>query len=107
MLLGNITIKWTIGLTLSAPCISENRVKIKINLNAFIFTHLCGASKGFMKAFKAFIKPFESPQRSPGLGRDELKWIKYFTFSFNVTSDKVKICTSLAGFKKLNAYEIV
>ena len=30
----------------------------------FIFTLLCGASKGFMKAFKAFIKPFEAPQRS-------------------------------------------
>ena len=25
---------------------------------------LCGASKGFMKAFKAFIKPLEAPQRS-------------------------------------------
>ena len=29
-----------------------------------IFTLLCGASKGFMKALKAFIKPFETPQRS-------------------------------------------
>ena len=34
----------------------------KTNLN-FIFTLLCGASKGFMKG-KAFIKPFEAPQRS-------------------------------------------
>ena len=25
---------------------------------------LCGALKGFMKAFKAFIKPFEAPQSS-------------------------------------------
>ena len=25
---------------------------------------LCGASKGFIKALKAFIKPFEAPQRS-------------------------------------------
>ena len=25
---------------------------------------LCGASKGFMKAFQAFIKPFEAPKRS-------------------------------------------
>ena len=25
---------------------------------------LCSASKGFMKAFKAFKKPFEVPQRS-------------------------------------------
>ena len=30
----------------------------------FIFTLLCGASKGFMKTFKAFIKPFEAPQIS-------------------------------------------
>ena len=30
----------------------------------FIFTLLCGASKGFMKDLKAFIKPFEAPQRS-------------------------------------------
>ena len=30
----------------------------------FIFTLLWGASKGFMKAFKAFIKPFEATQRS-------------------------------------------
>ena len=30
----------------------------------FIFTLLCGAAKDFMKAFKAFIKPFEAPQRS-------------------------------------------
>ena len=30
----------------------------------FIFTFLCGSSKGFMKAFKAFIKPFETPQRN-------------------------------------------
>ena len=29
----------------------------------FIFT-LCGASKSFMKAFNALIKPFEAPQRS-------------------------------------------
>ena len=30
----------------------------------FIFTLLCGALKGSMKAFKAFIKPFEAPQRA-------------------------------------------
>ena len=29
----------------------------------FIFTLLCGASKGFMKALKAFTKLFEAPQR--------------------------------------------
>ena len=32
--------------------------------NIFIFLLPCGASKGFMKALKAFIKPFEAPQRS-------------------------------------------
>ena len=30
----------------------------------FISTLLCGASKGFMKAFKAFVKSLEAPQRS-------------------------------------------
>ena len=30
----------------------------------FILIFLCGASKGFIKAFKAFIKPYETPQRS-------------------------------------------
>ena len=28
------------------------------------FTFLCGASEGFTKILKAFIKPFEAPQRS-------------------------------------------
>ena len=30
----------------------------------FFFKLLCDASKGFMKAFKAFIKPFEALQKS-------------------------------------------
>ena len=30
----------------------------------FFFLLLYGASKGFMKALKAFLKPFEAPQRS-------------------------------------------
>ena len=47
-------------LTLPAPIPGKER---KLTL-IFIFTLLCGASKGFMKAFKAFIKPFEAPQRS-------------------------------------------
>ena len=38
--------------------------KVKELSLIFIFTPLCGASKGFMKALKAFIKPFEAPQRS-------------------------------------------
>ena len=32
--------------------------------STFIFTLLSGASKRFMKALKASIKPFEAPQRS-------------------------------------------
>ena len=35
----------------------------KIQLH-FIFTLLGGATEGFMKAFMAFIKPFEAPQKS-------------------------------------------
>ena len=49
--------------TLKDPFISESFIEIKLS-EIFIFTFLCGASKGFMKAFKAFIKPFEAPQRS-------------------------------------------
>ena len=40
----------------------ECTFKIKINLN-FYFTLLYGASKGFIKAFKAISKPFEIPQK--------------------------------------------
>ena len=41
------------------------REKIKLYIYIF-FTLLCGVSKGFTKAFKtfkAFIKPFEAPQK--------------------------------------------
>ena len=48
--------------TVNVPCISESRTEIQIKLN-FIFTLLCGTLKSFMKAFKAFIKPFKAPQR--------------------------------------------
>ena len=48
----------SISLILPILCISENCIKIKVNLN-FIFTLLYGASEGFMKAFKTFMKPFE------------------------------------------------
>ena len=37
--------EYTAYLTLAAPCISENRVKVKIN------------------AYKTFMKPFETPQK--------------------------------------------
>ena len=35
----------------------------------FIFTHLCGASKGFMKAFKALKKIYLIFSLCPGLER--------------------------------------
>ena len=50
-------------LTLPAPGISESYIEIKVKLDFFL-TLLCRASKGFMKVFKAFVKPFEAPQRS-------------------------------------------
>ena len=50
-------------LALPAPCNSETCINIKIELN-FIFTLLHGALKGFVKADKAFIKPFEARQKS-------------------------------------------
>ena len=46
-------------LTLSVPLPDEEKKLSGI----FIFTLLSGAPKGFVKAFKAFIKPFEAPQR--------------------------------------------
>ena len=52
-----------VHLTLPNLYISESCIEIKLNLN-FIFILLCGASKGFMKALKTFIKLFEAPQRS-------------------------------------------
>ena len=47
-------------LTLSVPIPDEEK-KLR---EVFILTLLCGASEGFMKALKAFIKPFEVPQKS-------------------------------------------
>ena len=46
-LMVNLTISST--LTLPFPCISESCTEISY----IFFTPLCGASKGFMKAFKA------------------------------------------------------
>ena len=46
-------------LTLPVLCISESCIEVKTSI--FIFTFLCGASKGFTKAFKA---SFEAPQSS-------------------------------------------
>ena len=50
----------TTHLTLNGPIPD----KVKKLSQIFIFTLLCGASKGFMKVLKVFIKPFEAPQRS-------------------------------------------
>ena len=47
-------------LNLSVQILDEEKKLTSI----FIFLLLCGALKGFMKALKAFIKPFEAPQRS-------------------------------------------
>ena len=47
-------------LTRPVPIPEEERKITEIS----IITLLCGPLKGFMKASKAFIKPFEAPQRS-------------------------------------------
>ena len=47
-------------LTLPVPIPGQDKIFFLI----FIFTRLCDASKGFMKALKAFIKPSEGTQRS-------------------------------------------
>ena len=46
-------------LTLPVPITDEEKKLTEI----FIFALLCGVSNGFVKAFKAFIKPSEAPQR--------------------------------------------
>ena len=50
-------------ITLPVPYISGSCSKTKIYLNFYFHTSLWRL-KGFMKAFKVFIKPFEAPQRS-------------------------------------------
>ena len=50
-------------LILPVSCNSESCIKIKFT-KIYIFILLCGASKGFMEAFKTFIKPFKAPQNS-------------------------------------------
>ena len=51
--------KFEIHLTLPVPIPDEEKKLTQF----FIFSLLCGASKGFMKAIKVFIKLFEAPQR--------------------------------------------
>ena len=50
-------------LTLKDPLISESCIEIKIKLNFYFHTSLW-CLKRFYEGFKAFIKPFEAPQRS-------------------------------------------
>ena len=59
---GNTGIYWIKILRINPSRLDAGR-REEINLN-FIFTLPCRASKGFMKALKALIKPFEAPQRS-------------------------------------------
>ena len=59
-------------------------IKIKINLNCYF--HIYGASKGFMKGFKAFIKPFEAPGRCV-----KIKIEVDFSSSSEIGTVKVKI----------------
>ena len=51
---------YSYSLTLHVP-IPDGEKKLT---EVFIFTLPDGASNGFMKTLKAFIKPFEAPQRS-------------------------------------------
>ena len=59
---GNTGIYWIKILRINPSRLDAGR-REEINLN-FIFTLPCRASNGFMMALKAFIKPFEAPQRS-------------------------------------------
>ena len=71
-------------LTLSAPCISESCIKIKINLNFYFHTSLCCLKrfyediKGLHKTFSGTAKKSENKNLSwffsprPGLGRKGL-----------------------------------
>ena len=66
--------------------LSENSHSVKLTLNIqfwtkkkklkFLFLHLFVVPQGFMKAFKALIKPFETPQKS-------VKIKIYFLFQYN------------------------
>ena len=61
LILGNVSARLLMvrlaQLTLPGPIPDEERKSTEY----FIFILLCGASKGFMKALKAFIKPFGPP----------------------------------------------
>ena len=64
-----ITFYWTFIKCLptfreKALLLAQKNLILSVKTNSFFFTLLCGASKGFTRAFKAFIKPFEGSQRS-------------------------------------------
>ena len=66
----------------------------------FVFTLLCGASKGFMKAFKGFktIKPFEAPQRGVKI---KISLVISIQFSEIYRMERVKsasFCSNLIWF---------
>ena len=61
--LQDIVIRWNSGLELGNPSRLDLGRREKLTW-IFIFTLYCGTTKDFMKALKAFIKPFEAPQRS-------------------------------------------
>ena len=52
---------WSFSKLTLPVTIPDEEKKLSYN---FIFKLLCEASKGFMKALKTLIKPFEAPQRS-------------------------------------------
>ena len=56
-------------LTLNVPCISESSIEKKLS-QIFIFTLLCGASKGFMRALIFFLRP---GLRREGLSKNHQK----------------------------------
>ena len=59
-----IWVRWFFGYTLKFSPSRPNPGRREKLSSIFIFTLLCGAAKGFMKAMKAFTKPFEAPKRS-------------------------------------------
>ena len=69
-------------LTIPVPILEVER---KITLDFYFYSSFLCASKGFMKALNAFIKPFEAPQKS-------VKMEIYVNFYFNES-----FCDSLSG----------
>ena len=86
-----------IDFTVPVPYISENYIEIKTKLN-YIFTFLCGASKGFIgphKTFRGTTKKCENKDLifslRPGLGREGLT-CKNMILEFRISSTKYVPC---------------